>query len=187
MTTKDDLLKIREAIKPFAEISDGYKEWRMPWSFFSHEAWPKHIPVIQREWPCDKETNHFRKIYASDFERIEAALTLLDKLIAELESGSVVCMEFKPGTITYVENENPLAWLDDEKVVEMVARVICDEWGYIWDGDADCDDQVAPDVAEYMDERPSKQLYRAAAKAAISCIKRLAAQPTAQGGDDGNL
>jgi hypothetical protein len=58
----------------------------------------------------------------------------------------------------------------DEANVEKVARAICDVWGYIWDGDPDEDEQVAPEVATAYDTRPDKRLYREAARAVLRAI-----------------
>lgn len=56
-----------------------------------------------------------------------------------------------------------------DETVEKVARKICGAWGYLWDGDEE-DGQVAPEISEPYDERPSKQLYREAAQAALSSL-----------------
>jgi hypothetical protein len=60
-----------------------------------------------------------------------------------------------------------IKWSDE--TVEGVARKICGAWGYLWDGDEE-DGQVAPEINEPYDERPSKQLYREAAKAALAAV-----------------
>ena len=50
--------------------------------------------------------------------------------------------------------------------IEAAARAICKTWDYSWDGDPEFDDQVAPEKND-GDERPSKDLYRKAAAAAL--------------------
>ena len=60
-----------------------------------------------------------------------------------------------------------MKWSDE--TVEKVARKICGAWGYLWDGHEE-DGQVAPEISEPYDERPSKQLYREAAKAALAAV-----------------
>jgi hypothetical protein len=51
-----------------------------------------------------------------------------------------------------------------------MARKICDQWGYVWDGDPE-DNQTAPETNIDYDERPSKKLYREAARAALSALE----------------
>jgi hypothetical protein len=62
---------------------------------------------------------------------------------------------------------------DREKLIEAMARAICDEWGYLWDGDPDEDSQVSPENNEDYDERPSKLLFRTAATAALAAIEAM--------------
>lgn len=51
--------------------------------------------------------------------------------------------------------------------IEAAARAMCEAWGYNWTGDPD-DSQTAPEApADAYDDRPSKGLYRKAAKAAL--------------------
>ena len=57
-----------------------------------------------------------------------------------------------------------------EQIIETMARAICDQWGYVWDGDPE-DDQTAPETNVGYDERPSKQLYRQAATAALAALE----------------
>lgn len=58
-----------------------------------------------------------------------------------------------------------------DKVIEAVARVLCTEWDYSWDGNPDEDDQVVPEVTLGYDQRPSKTLFREAARAAITAYE----------------
>jgi len=62
-----------------------------------------------------------------------------------------------------------------EKLIEAMARAICDEWGYLWDGDPDEDSQVSPENSKGYDERPSKLLFRTAATKALAAIERFGA------------
>jgi hypothetical protein len=62
-----------------------------------------------------------------------------------------------------------------EKLIEAMARAICDEWGYLWDGDPDEDSQVSPENNKGYDERPSKLLFRTAATAALAAIEAMGA------------
>ena len=48
--------------------------------------------------------------------------------------------------------------------LEAAARAICDEWGYLWD--APPDDEQSTGTGKLGDERPTKRLYRKAARAA---------------------
>lgn len=66
-----------------------------------------------------------------------------------------------------------------DELVEVAARAICDAWGYCWDGDPD-DGQTAPEGGCWYDydERPSKALYREAARRAIATVARSLAQLT---------
>ena len=57
-----------------------------------------------------------------------------------------------------------------DEMIDAAARKICDEWGYDWDVDPDADNQGAPDVPGDYDERPSKMLYRMAARAALEAV-----------------
>ena len=63
-----------------------------------------------------------------------------------------------------------------DEMVEAAARALCEAWGYCWDGDPD-DYQTAPEgSSEYdYDERPSKKLYREAARMALDAIAPLIA------------
>jgi hypothetical protein len=65
-----------------------------------------------------------------------------------------------------------------EKLIEAMARAICDEWGYLWDGDPDEDSQVSPETNKGYDERPSKLLFRTAATAALAAIEARIAELT---------
>jgi hypothetical protein len=56
------------------------------------------------------------------------------------------------------------------ELVEKAARTLCDEWGYDWDGDPRTDPQGTPETCGDYDERPSKALYRSAARAVIEAI-----------------
>jgi hypothetical protein len=69
---------------------------------------------------------------------------------------------------------------DREKLIEAMARAICDEWGYLWDGDPDENSQVSPEDNKDYDERPSKLLFRTAARAALKALKSspYAKEPT---------
>jgi hypothetical protein len=64
---------------------------------------------------------------------------------------------------------------DRETLIEAMARAICDEWGYLWDGDPDEDSQVSPENNKGYDERPSKLLFRTAATAALAAIEAMGA------------
>lgn len=61
-----------------------------------------------------------------------------------------------------------------DALIEAMARAICDEWGYLWDGDPDEDSQVSPEDNRDYDERPSKLLFRSAATAALAAIEAQA-------------
>ena len=51
--------------------------------------------------------------------------------------------------------------------IETVARAICDVWGYDWDG-PEGDDQTPLEVEDCCADKPSKQLFREAARAALA-------------------
>jgi len=55
-----------------------------------------------------------------------------------------------------------------EKLIEAMARAMCETWGYVWDGDPD-DEQTAPETC--CDITPGKILYREAATAALAAIE----------------
>lgn len=56
-----------------------------------------------------------------------------------------------------------------EKLIEKVAKSICTDWGYLWEGDND-DMQVIAENEEPYDERPSKRLFKLAAEGVINTI-----------------
>lgn len=64
--------------------------------------------------------------------------------------------------------------MNRDQIIEAMARAICDQWGYVWDGDPE-DDQTAPDTNVDYDDRPSKELYRQAATAALAAIEAAGA------------
>lgn len=64
------------------------------------------------------------------------------------------------------EIEAVLAGSDDERV----ARILCDVWGYQWDGDPDADENVIPDRAGGDYDRPDKETFIAGAVAIRSQI-----------------
>lgn len=49
---------------------------------------------------------------------------------------------------------------------ERIARIICNVWGYNWDGDPE-DEQTPPDNDYVGDDRPSKKLFLQAADAIL--------------------
>lgn len=56
-----------------------------------------------------------------------------------------------------------------EKLIEKVARSMCDEWGFLWDGDPD-DYQVIAEESEPYDDRPNKQTFRKASSRIVDAI-----------------
>jgi hypothetical protein len=57
-----------------------------------------------------------------------------------------------------------------DEMVDAAARKICAEWGYDWGADPDTDNQGAPEMPGDWDDRPSKLLYRMAARAALEDV-----------------
>lgn len=62
-----------------------------------------------------------------------------------------------------------------QEQTERAARAICDAWGYDWDCEDPSDSQACGDDFNLFDERPSKALFRRAAKAALDAT--MAATP----------
>lgn len=52
---------------------------------------------------------------------------------------------------------------------EAIARILCDAWDYLWDGDPDTDDQVIPENYDGGD-RPDKRTFIAGARGIQSKI-----------------
>jgi len=57
-----------------------------------------------------------------------------------------------------------------EAEIEGGARAICHEWGYLWD--ADPEDDRATGTGEIYDERPTKEVYLRAARAALLAARK---------------
>lgn len=64
-----------------------------------------------------------------------------------------------------------------EELIEKVAKSICTDWGYLWEGDKD-DMQVIADNEEPYDERPSKRLFKLAAEGVVNTIFDALKEPT---------
>jgi hypothetical protein len=65
-----ELAEAREAIKPFAAFNECLKEWRYAREVFPlQKAWPKDTPVLNREFPRDKDSYTVVRIYPADFSR----------------------------------------------------------------------------------------------------------------------
>ena len=56
--------------------------------------------------------------------------------------------------------------------VEAAAEAVCDAWGYEWNGEPG-DDQTPCDDNHNEDERPSRRLYRDAARAALAAALEI--------------
>lgn len=70
---------------------------------------------------------------------------------------------------------------EENTMIDELAKVICDVWGYNWDGPKG-DEQTAPEHNEAYDERPSKQLYREAARAVLTRLMEKADDLSVVGG-----
>lgn len=55
-----------------------------------------------------------------------------------------------------------------EAMREAVARTLCSEWGYVWDGNPYEDDQVVAENDGDLLDRPSKALFRRGAAAILA-------------------
>lgn len=64
-----------------------------------------------------------------------------------------------------------------EELIEKVAKSICTDWGYLWEGDKD-DMQVIAENEEPYDERPSKRLFKLAAEGVVNAIFDALKEPT---------
>lgn len=64
-----------------------------------------------------------------------------------------------------------------EELIEKVAKSICTDWGYLWEGDKE-DMQVIADNEEPYDERPSKRLFKLAAEGVVNTIFDALKEPT---------
>lgn len=64
-----------------------------------------------------------------------------------------------------------------EELIEKVAKSICTDWGYLWEGDKD-DMQVIADNEEPYDERSSKRLFKLAAEGVVNTIFDALKEPT---------
>lgn len=57
-----------------------------------------------------------------------------------------------------------------EEQIELAAKAICVEWGGEWDSDDEFDHYAVPGEDHYDETRPSKPLFRRAAKAALMTL-----------------
>ena len=58
--------------------------------------------------------------------------------------------------------------MHDVSLRETIARTLCSEWGYVWDGDPYDDDQVVAENDGDLLDRPSKALFRRGADAILA-------------------
>jgi hypothetical protein len=73
-------------------------------------------------------------------------------------------------------------------VIEAMARAFCTEWGYEWDGNPEADEQVVTELDEPFSDRPSRQMFREAAIAAlIAAAKVPPSEGMTQVGKDADL
>jgi len=100
------------------------------------------------------------------------ALTLLDNLIADIDSGSMVCMEVKPNSITFIPEPNLLAFLDTPETLEAMSRTASHWYNNKY--------QNSPKWDELTDYQ--KDCYRIQMKDVAAEIKRLAVQSN-EGGE----